>query len=437
MSSPIRPVVLRAPRPIRAAAVALLLLLAGIAAPAGAQEDVWVPEIPLTRDTGMHARALGMGGAYLAVSDDCAALRYNPAGLARVQRIELTGSLLDISRETDNEFHGTRQKAELARTHVTGLGFVYPFPTYRGSMVIALGYSVPWILDRDYRRRAAWGSEVLEETLFEEGSIGQWSFGYAVDVSPRLSLGFRASWIRGTRMQDWVFERSSSGATIAQFHDINDIDLSGYTGSLGALARVGGWGRLGLVIDLPRWIHMEGTLSALAEGNEYLIAESMTLPFSAGVGFAVARRRLLLAADARFTDWSQIDYEGPLRYTDETGRYLAYQRTWNLHIGAEYLLELGDAAGLRLRAGYAREPVPYGILFEDISVGNSSGDPVYRQATFDPNRDAFTFGIGMLIEQSVTIDAAYVMSGFKRTGEDLTEEESERRLLLTAAFRLQ
>jgi long-subunit fatty acid transport protein len=414
------------------AAAAVLALASAPFVTAGAQEEIWVPEIPLTRDTGTNARALGMGGACLALSDDCAALRYNPAGLARVQRVEFSASLIDIDHQSKTEFHGTRAEANLARTRVSSLGFVYPFPTYRGSMVIALGYNVPWILDREYSRAGTWGANSLTETIFEEGAVGEWSFGYAVDATPTLSLGVRASWIVGSRFQDWVFERN--GDVSYKSHDVTDTDISGYTGSLGALARLGGWGRLGLVVDLPRWLHMEGTLSDLENSTGWVFSEKMTLPFSVGVGTAVSLQRLLLAADARFTDWTQIDYDGPMRYQDETGRRLAYQRTWDLHLGAEYLLDLSSATGLRLRAGYAREPVPYRILFEDIT---ETIDPVYCGATFDPDRDFFTFGIGLLIAQSITVDGAFTTGSYRRECGDLVEEEKETRLLFSAAFRLE
>jgi hypothetical protein len=45
-------------------------------------------EMVVGNDAGVGARAMGMGGAYTAVSDDAAAIYYNPAGLAQMRRIE-------------------------------------------------------------------------------------------------------------------------------------------------------------------------------------------------------------------------------------------------------------------------------------------------------------------------------------------------------------
>jgi len=348
--------------------------------PAVAQEDVWVPDLPLTHDTGTSARAMGMGGAYLAISDDASALRANPAGLARIGRIEFGASLVDRTLDLKTVDQGDPSNADLAKSRIAALSFVYPFPTYRGSMVLAVGYFVPHVLDRNYVR--AGGNR--QEQLFEEGAVAEWSAGIAVDMSPTLSVG--------------------------------------------ALARVAPWAQLGLVLDLPRWLRNEATF------DDFITTEDMTLPFSVGAGLAASLQRLLIAGDIRMTDWTQIDYEGPLRYTDASGnRQLAYRRTWNLHVGAEYLVDLGNTVPIRLRAGLAHEPVPYRVVFEDIT---EEGDPVYSKGRFSPDRSYFTIGGGVLLAESLTLDVAYASGSFERKGETLTEQEEERRLLITASFRL-
>ncbi|MBM3319007.1 MAG: hypothetical protein FJY75_14265 [Candidatus Eisenbacteria bacterium] len=394
-----------------------------------------MPEIPLTRDTGTHARALGMGGAYVALSEDAGGLRYNPAGLARVMRPEFSGSFTDISRRMETDFEGVRARATLGRTHLTALGFVYPFPTYRGSMVIAFGYSAPALLDRDYVRRNYAGSapaDAVSEEIFEEGQVGEWSFGYAVDVSPTLSLGLRASWVNGGRKQDWLYRDENF-----DIHDFLDTDVRGFTGSLGAQTRIAQWGRAGLTVDLPRWLWIDGSVRDIPGEEAWTIDEDLTLPFSVAGGLSAAVQRLLLAADARYTDWTRIDYAGPLRYESGDRRRLAYRRTWNLHLGAEYLLDAVPSLGMRLRAGLALEPVPYRVLLEEIGVGDDGyARPLYREADFDPDRLTWTAGLGLLLQQSLTLDLAYARGGFKRSGVLLAEKETEQRLLVSAAFRL-
>ncbi len=415
----------------------LFLCLAALACttPVSWGQDDYIWELPMTRDSGVSARALGMGNAYLAISDDGAALRFNPAGLARVNRVEFAGSLIDVNRDTESNDNGNIERGAVQRTRVSLLTFVYPFPTYRGSMVIALGYAAPWVADRVTRRTFTFADGPTTEETYESRSVGEWSFGYAVDMSPHLSLGFRTSWINGSyyRESSWYRDTSRASRLVTEFN------VGGFTASFGALARVTSRLRMGLTLDLPRWINWS-PLQIDEEGSRYYLPrEYLTYPFSIALGSAYTAGSLLLALDARFTDWPQMDYQGSLRYDDGTGSQSVYRRTWDLHLGAEYLLDLSAAAGLRLRAGYAREPIPYGVMLQEMILGETANDDVlvYRAAHFDPERWYFTLGAGVLLQESITLDLAYAHGTARRSVTGVSLDENGRRLMLSVAFRLQ
>lgn len=411
----------------------LLWFALGAIGPAHAGLEYW--DLPMTVDSGTSARALGMGNTYLAVSEDGAALRFNPAGLAQVKRLEFAGALTDVSREIATYYKTTEIEDDNASTRISFAGFTYPFPTYRGSMVIAIGYSAPWIEDRKYQPQYSIDDIDRTEQVLEEGAVGEWSFGYAVDISPTISLGLRASAINGS-----YYRESRIRAYGEEFFLSSDHDVSGFTGSLGALARVGQHTRLGFVLDLPRWVEWD-LYQAEAEDlpSEHYGTEEITYPFSAGFGAAHTIDRLLLVADVRFTDWTQIDFYGPYRYSDNEGTHDLYRRTVDLHFGAEYLLDM-PGFGLRLRAGFAQEPVPYAAVKTGIDTYEDE-DPyndefLYSEASFSPDRRYWTAGVGLLIEESLTVDLAYAAGAFTREGDRIGDEQKDRRLVLTAAFRM-
>lgn len=78
---------------MRAALLALLL-------PAAA----WGAETASFLDVGVGARGLAMGGAYTALADDAAALAWNPAGLAALERREASASHAELGESVRHDF---------------------------------------------------------------------------------------------------------------------------------------------------------------------------------------------------------------------------------------------------------------------------------------------------------------------------------------------
>ncbi|MGB4008167.1 MAG: hypothetical protein WBL79_06170, partial [Bacillota bacterium] len=76
-------------RKISAFLLAVTLVLA-MSAAAFAAEDADPIGTAAMLDIGMGARAMGMGGAHIAVADDAAVIYYNPAGLARIEGRSVT-----------------------------------------------------------------------------------------------------------------------------------------------------------------------------------------------------------------------------------------------------------------------------------------------------------------------------------------------------------
>ncbi len=90
-----------------------LLLLAG---------SVHAAETAAFLDIGVGARGIGMGGAFTALADDSSAVYWNPAGLARLEKREVSVSHAELGLGTREDF------------------LAYAHPTSRGTIAAAMTY---------------------------------------------------------------------------------------------------------------------------------------------------------------------------------------------------------------------------------------------------------------------------------------------------------
>ncbi|MFA5834631.1 MAG: hypothetical protein WDA22_14220 [Bacteroidota bacterium] len=175
------------------------------------------------RGNGSGSRALGMGNAYIGVSDDYSAAVWNPAGLAQMRRLEMMGGISSTGLSNDATFFSAKQNASTSATSLDNIGFVFPFPTVQGSLVFAFGYSriadyastvkfegfnsgssiISSLYDSDvqydipfntYLTNSAGYSAVQNNVnqrgvIKEGGNLGQWSFAGAVDIEENISFG--------------------------------------------------------------------------------------------------------------------------------------------------------------------------------------------------------------------------------------------------------
>ncbi|HAP36653.1 MAG TPA: hypothetical protein DCQ28_12210 [Bacteroidetes bacterium] len=186
---------------------------------------------------GVGARALGMGNAYIGVSDDYSATFWNPAGLAQMRRLEVMGGISNVGFANDATFYSAKQNATTSATSLDNLGFVFPFPTMQGSLVFAFGYNrisdfasaskfdgfnnqssiisslqtsitddpngeydIPFntylTTSKGYTGIQKNVNQSAEKK--ESGNLGQWSFSGAIDIEENISFGVSLNIYSGT-----------------------------------------------------------------------------------------------------------------------------------------------------------------------------------------------------------------------------------------------
>ncbi len=411
--------------------------------------DQSIPDIPVIYRPGVGVRALGMSGAVSASMDEYSSLNYNPATLALVRRTQITGSLERRSIEEAQSYERYRTSTSFNKGRLHSIGFAYPYPTYRGALVIGFGYDVVSPLDSDYLLVGRVSGVDFEKAEMREGALGAWTAGFAVDVSPRVSLGAAGTILRGSYRSEGSFyydDPFEYGIGWGLQYETKEKDLAGVSGRLGALVRFNRGINLGLVLHMPERIERLGTTyhdleQFTADGGVFrdsswvtIIDERLTLPFRMTGALAYTAMLgpgdLTLGTEATFADWKEIDYAGRIR---ARGLGYAYRSTVDTRVGAEYTFS--RPFPVSLRGGFASIPLAYRPINVDVFRSD------YEIASIDRDRRAWALGLGVQVDPTLRIDLAYVRSSWERSGRSMAgavTEESVRdsRLLMGVLLEL-
>lgn len=376
------------------------------------------------------ARAAGMGGAQIAAGDDGSAIWYNPALLTRIRNTELSGTLSHQRLTNDTRIMGSRSapavESNVNNTRLGGLWAMFPVPVEQGGLTLGLAVNRVRSFDRIFRYEI----EGFIPSQFsagedENGSLWAWSFGGAVEVSPKASMGLSVDIYDGTDNYSYFEDTYDlDGQPISYTHNIVD-EYTGISGKVGANYQASNELNLGLVIGFPTSISIDQTSDEFQMGPDPFEDHSAasyryTLPFTFGFGAMLRFNDLSFTGDATYIDYTQLEYRSG--FPDLSRANLTAQEYYddvlNYHIGAEYFVRNAD---LRLRAGYFSQPIPFNFM------------PV----TSEPHY--FTFGAGLLVERAFNIDLAVMIGNYEREDPQLadTEDYDTQRFLMTVSYRIE
>lgn len=410
------------------------------------------------------ARALGMGGAFIGISDDYTATAYNPAGLFQLKRMEFHGGLNYFNIDNNTTFFGNQSSINSSTIRLTDLGFVFPFPVIRGSLVFAFGYNrnnvfndalafegynsgntsmIQALLGKgDVSYLLYLTDETGEYTpingrLYQSGSIlnsgteNNWVFSGAIEVAKDLSFGATIGIVSGEfeKNRDYSEEDINNvyNASIRtdpadartadfQFFKLQENlkwELTGFTSKIGLMYRIKDFIRFGTTIKFPTIYSIKenylvdgysqfgtGFSADIDPPLESKLEYEIWSPFEFGVGFSVTKFGLTISGDVNLIDYTQMEIKG-----------LSPSRTAKISRDIKQLFRsvmdysLGAEynvlqTGLRVRAGYFTKISP----FKD--------DPE------DFNRKYFTFGIGYITPEGFSLDLAFVKGSWKNIGDN-------------------
>ena len=360
---------------------------------------------------GVGARAMGMGGAQIATANDASGLVNNPARLAKVKRIEFSGGMTHQRLNNETGFIGNaqplssyyqNQSITQSNTRFSSANIVLPVPTYRGSLVFALGFNRMKSFDHAFHSTfidPTTGTIDLDALALETGGINMWSFGGAIDLSPNISVGGAVNYWKGQDdyLQEYYVQPSTKLTSEIRERNRYLYDYSGWNAKLGFSVDASKFLSVGATIDFPTKFSIDQDFtfnydSTDAISRDRVIIESeelghydLTHPYSFGAGAALNFKFVTLAGDVNFTDWSQLK-PSARGGVDERLYKEIYQEVTRWHVGAEFNM---PELATKLRIGFYADPIPFTSVY------------------LKTDRRYFTLGAGFLIDQVMTLDVAW------------------------------
>jgi long-subunit fatty acid transport protein len=256
-------------------------------------------------------------------------------------------------------------------------------------------------------------------TIREGGGINNWSFGGGIDVAPNLSFGLTLNFVSGSYTYDRAFIETEptnsiyyqSDPSIAgyfskfEWQSTVQSNISGFNAIIAMMFRQPIY-KVGLTVRTPTTYDISETftdeyssLFAKGKGPDPISSDGTTkykiiTPWIISGGISVRPIDwLLLAGDAEYTDWTQMEFDSNNPDLIQENRNIKnwMRDTWNLRGGAEVTLW---KLGLQLRGGIEWKPSPW------------KGDP----SSYD--QLLYTTGLGFILDEGSSINVSYALGSW-------------------------
>ncbi len=450
--------------------VVLLLLSGGFLFAQNAGDALRLSDIGL----GFNARALGMGNAYTALSDDFSAVYFNPAGLGLVKRLEFAGGLNYSKFENDVTFFGDKVNSSNSETKLDQLSFVFPFPTLRGSFVLALGYSrekdfngintfkgfnpgnnsmtqallgsgdvsyLLYLTDATGETTPINGKLSQEGTITSSGGIGKWSFSAASEIARKFYLGGTLNIYSGDYKRtreyyeddtknyygiDVLTDPSTANTADFQtfhFNDILDWDISGWDAKVGfiyqAYSSIKLGVRVGGSIKFPTTYTIKEDYSVSGESIFANASYTIDPPLESKVEYEIK-------TPFTFSGGLSVNYSGLILNTDVS--YIDYtQMEFSSGLSASATMQNNnDIKNLFRGVMNFNVGAEFTIPETDLRV---RGGFILNPSPYDGDPSEYdkkyvTAGLGFLTDETIALDLAYVHGWWKDIGDNYGDNVS-------------
>lgn len=352
---------------------------------------------------GSGARAVGMGGAFIAIADDATAASWNPAGLTQLMKPEISFAYSYFRRRDDfssSEHPETSGVQKSSSTELNFLSVAYPFELFERNMIVSLNYQLLYEFERDIRTKIT--SPFLNQKIKfrQSGKLRALSPAYAIEVTPGFSLGFTFNiwtdklfwsngWKSDTNIEATAF---TINKTIIKDKD-RYSGFSGFNMNIGFLWDINRFLTIGGVVKTPftgemKHEHVVETRS-IVPAFPFRINEDIDLEMPLSYGLGIALRfsdRFTISFDVYRTEWDQFKLKdgngnriNPI--TGKPSHESSTKETHQVRLGAEYFFVFTNTA-IPVRWGIFYDPEPSEKNPEDfwgfsLGSGISIGDLIF------------------------------------------------------------
>lgn len=364
--------------------IIVLLVCLGYSASFGAEIEIPSSFNPV----GSGARAIGRGGAFIAVADDATAASWNPGGLTELKKSEASVVFSGFHRKEDNTF-GTHSEANglnsVSESNINYLSMTYPFELFNHNMVVSLSYQTLYDFTRDW-------SFILKQDLGFQRSEDSWNFqqdgrlsaiglSYGIRVIPEISIGVTFNfWDNNLTPNHWEqkYRKITSGVVPGDrllsedYMRTETYSFKGFNSNFGVLWRINYKFTLGAVFKTAFKADIEHkkesnrlrtSPSFLREDSYEIKNEELKMPMSYGVGFGYNfSDHFSIAGDIYKTEWNNCLYkqaDGKEVSPFSTSGQTDISPTYQVRVGAEYLfINKEKNYIIPIRAGIFYDPAP-------------------------------------------------------------------------------
>ncbi|KAB2836470.1 MAG: hypothetical protein F9K48_01790 [Candidatus Brocadia sp.] len=345
---------------------------------------------------GSGARALGMGGAFIAVADDATAASWNPSGLTQLERPELSvvGSFLYTQQDFDPGNTGLMSLDDegVSWGDLNYASVAYPFKVFGKNLVAALNYQQKYDfhMDVDFNTIVEiFGiNEDISIDFDSKGGVGALTPAIAMQVLPKLSIGVAVNIFTDEFFGDYAWKEtlkisgfgtdgvdtvSDTSKAVREFRNFQAVNVT--VGmlwdvwekedkrlSLGAVFHSPYTADVDRIIDNQSFSDLSGSTFTFSNHTREHFEIDYPMSFGAGLGFRY-NDALSFSLDVTWTDWSEFEQEN--KETGEKSRPLGLDAptdrdiddTYAVRLGTEYLI-FGQKMIIPVRGGLFYEPRP-------------------------------------------------------------------------------